>query len=319
MRYLRFVVVAFQCFAAAQQPSKLPVPLWPGSLSEASQKYRDQYVFLNTLGSELIVLLKPSGGGQPHIATVPLHNQIRPTVLVEVAEGREGYRYQYTLSNARTAKESIGSWYLIVPKESFNLTMTHPGKGRDDFWLGSAAVNVAVAKQTELSPETPPGRYAPWFARTIDARIAPGASLSGFQMHSDYRPGFTTGFVGTGDLLDLPQDWPDEVYKQLEFLEDRAIRETPLLAVGPMFPENALVGEVSQNVKLGIQRWIKTGELDRNAAFVQAVIRSLNSKDFGQGAQIAQTPKTSSEKTLAQVVHFSLRMSIPSQCRPWRQ
>jgi hypothetical protein len=149
-----------------------------------------------------------------------------------------------------------------------------------------------------------------WTAENTHARIQPGASLAGFGIQSDYIPGFTSGFLSSGDLLNLPQGWPDEVFKQLRFLEDRSKREVPVLTIGPMFPEATSGEQIGSNVKLGIRRWAEAGLVDTNAPFIQALLNALGNKNAGRGAQINQRPQTPYEEMIAQVVQISLHLEI---------
>jgi hypothetical protein len=191
MKILTVVVfVSFQAFAAAQESSRLPVPVWPGNQAEAAQRYKGQSVFVNPEGTKLIVLL---GGEQSEIAYIPLHKQIRPVVNVSISDNSGDYIYQYTVANEAAAKDPIGTWCIVIPKEPFEITMAHPGVSNDS-WTGAPAT-APVANRSQLGSEFPVGRYALWIAENVTARIEPGSSLSAFAIRSNYLPGFTTGFV----------------------------------------------------------------------------------------------------------------------------
>lgn len=117
MKILTVVVfVSFRAFAAAQESSRIPVPVWPGNQAEAAQRYKGQSVFVNPEGTKLIVLL---GGEQSEIACIPSHKQIRPVVNVSISDNSGDYIYQYTVANEAAAKDPIGTWCIVIPKEPF--------------------------------------------------------------------------------------------------------------------------------------------------------------------------------------------------------
>src|SRR5581483_6872384 len=131
----------------AQAPQTDPVPTWPES-GEIPPGLESQYVFL-TPGKEAVMVLVPEVpgdlAGSKRPVRIPLHNQQVPSIDVsmeelpsarqfrvlttsripspqsslglpspvwETAEGR--YLYQYTISNAPSAKDPIEVWLFVA-------------------------------------------------------------------------------------------------------------------------------------------------------------------------------------------------------------
>ncbi len=262
--------------AAAQQPSapRYPQPpIWPGT-GAPPPGMEHQYVFRTRGGDALIIRVPPGSeyvrSGKPADLRYDLHNRLEPSIVAQMTRSSTGYVFDYTISNAPSAKDAIQMWWLIIPAGSEQLTI----RGSNN-WHGGISV-PAIIRQVEL-PSEPLGRLVMWVQDDISGKVYPGRSQTGFHIESSCRPGFTTALFGSGILVPWDQELPEEVFQQAKFYEDPTSGKVPALTFGPMFCLGATPASIVQNFVAGVARFIELRQLDPNSAFVSDVLSSLQS------------------------------------------
>lgn len=293
-------ILAFCCWLPGAE-EKLPVPLWPED-GRIPPHLQNQYVFLTPDRHAVVVLAPESAeeGGPRRPVRIELHNRIVPNVTACVQESSAGvYLYRYAISNDSAAKDAIERWAVTIPAGTARVKMRPVAGEQHDNWAGAdggpaivpAGVEgraiipgpnghyglIAAAQQYAL-PGAPPGRYARWSRRPDGRAVVAGASRGGFGIESRERPGFTTARFFSGEILgnSIDHNWPEEILKQLSFLDDGKWTEVFSLTLGPMLPPTAPREEAVANFRAGIRRLIETGRLDAKSGFVAEVTEKLN-------------------------------------------
>jgi hypothetical protein len=212
----------------------------------------------------------------------------------------------------KTAKDSIGEWYLIIPGESLDLEVTGPQSHGIAEWSGAPA-RAVLAKQI-MFPSAPVGRYLVWFHQD-EHYVKPGDRLNDFVVKSSYRPGLTTAWVGPGKLVEFDQSWPREIFEQLQLLENRRWREKYVLTVGPMFAPNLPTKDVAERFRSDISEMEKGGWLDATSPFCQEAAKVLNavteSTEPAARPSLAAPPRTPAEQAVAEALRVTLGIQSP--------
>jgi len=330
-----------------QAPSPDPVPTWPES-GQIPLGLENQYVFLTPEKDAVFVLVPEVHGGlagNKKPVRIPLRNQQVPSVIVsmqelpsarafqvlttsrdpspqsslgmpspvwETAYGR--YLYQYTIENAPSAKDAIEVW-LFVASPFARLRGTPPAQSNWGRAIGGAYLPQMPANAPQLELRgAPNGRYITWSSLEEGSGIAPGESLAGFEIVSDYKPGFTTARFKQALFIDqhVPGDWPPEVHAQLDFLRGFGWGLPTLLTFGPMFAPDAPRDEIVPNIRSGIARLIETGRLDPESAFVKEVIAALQETPppDGRESRILSAPSSELEAEIKEALRISLGLEF---------
>jgi hypothetical protein len=305
------VVVAFSAFAFGQEEGTLPT--WPGDREVQAQLDR-QRVFLSEDRASVRVVL--GSGEETKIVEVPLLNRIVPTVkcsMVRVAAGT--YSYTYDVENGHGAKDPIGRWSLVVPMDAESLTQ-HRNVNTSEHW-GSGSAWAPVGRQ--MIPGTPNGRYVVWLANYQENRerpaIRPGQSAGGFELSSNFLPGFTTAYVAHWRYVSLDREWPDEVHAQIaEFWNNPLRRERHLLTFGPQFASTTPVSAIVDHFSRGLETLAEGAALDGNSPFIEEVRAFLSKADVEllphEERIIRYRPRTEFEMELATALQLSLRVRV---------
>jgi len=291
--------------APSQQADAPPVPIWgPGSLVS-----RDGRVFLSGDSHEIVVF-NPGAPGKPdEVIRVPLWNRLAPSVSERIDALSDGQlRYVFRVGNGKEAKDSIGAWTLLLPASDLVGQIVLSPSAPHRKWGGSAMVGGPPATVDQLAlGVVEKGRYLQWFFSDVGGLIAPGESLDGFGVESPRLPGFTTAWFASGKLVEFDQSWPEEVFRQIEKLEDRKWREVYLAAIGPIFGAEEPREAISKNFMLGIRAWIRSGQLRSDSPFVAEAV-DLLSKPPGD-LRTRSLPRTGPERLLASAMNLSLHIS----------
>lgn len=287
-----------------------PVPFWPEA-NRIPANSSEQYVFL-TRDKHTIVVLVPENRemgltGPKKIIKVPIRNDLAPSVSAQVARAPSGnFTYQYTIQNRPSAKDAIGAFTLIVPPSDPNLEVRGLVSNGEASWRGAAPHGPPIAKQA-VFPDAPLGRYLIWFKQDGKV-IQAGGILGGFATQSSYLPGLTTAWFSSGQLVELDQSWPREVFKQLDLLEDRRYREVYAITIGPAFPPQTAKLQIVAELQQQLEELMKAGVLDRSSPFAQEVVKIL--REFHQNPEqqgvLKSRPQNATESAIAAVLRESV-------------
>ncbi len=266
--------------AEAQQPSAphyAPPPVWPGEQALSSAP-ANRYVFVSPERDAVIIRVPPDwahANGKPEIVRYELHNRLRPSIVAQMTIGSSGwYVYNYTVVNDRSAKDAIQLWELIIPA-----TGDQPGLPKisgSDGWNGGHSY-PPIIRQVEL-PDQPLGRVVTWVQDETDRLLAPGRSQTGFRIESSCKPGFTTALFGSGTIPSIDQEYPNEIFTQLDFYNDPTWKFVPALTFGPMFCGETPRAVIVQDMISGIKRSIETGRIKSTSEFAREALAKLNTQ-----------------------------------------
>jgi hypothetical protein len=213
------------------------------------------------------------------------------------------------MKSLRATESAIGGWR---PASDATVHVLSPGIATKPLWGGAGPYierprTTVLARQDALADE--PGlRYITWFFHEEDggARIAPGESLSGFGVDSDYLPGLTTAWFSSGKLVEFDQDWPREIFADLVLLEHPRWRMAPVTTVGPMYPPSTPRDQIAKRLLLNVEQLTKAGLLKPSSPFVAQTLRTLS--EHGSQASPSMTSAASGalEEAISTVMEISL-------------
>ena len=302
----------------AQDDSSYPVPTWPGDRESAAIP-EGKYVFLTPDRHDIIVLVpKDKDLKGPKIPIrVPLKNDLKPSISISVlSSGGLGglFTYQYSLANKRVARDAIGSFTLVVPAQDSSLEVPYVPPVPGHAWPGARA-HAVIASQA-IFPWVPRGRYLHWFQQPERNVVTPGKVIDGFTIKSSFLPGLTTAWLSSGELVNFDQSWPEEIFKQLELLEDFRFRRVFVPTIGPMFtsttPKPLIAGELVKD----LQALVKYGWLRPASLFTKEALRlaqDIVTTNLSARPRAMNTAsQTDTEKAVALAFQISLGIVSPA-------
>ncbi|HXG33185.1 MAG TPA: hypothetical protein VNJ11_07465 [Bryobacteraceae bacterium] len=234
-------------------------------------------------------------------------NEARPVVNVELRRTAEGlFEFHYSVENAPDARNPIGRFNLALEPDDphFDLRQHEPeargwGGVRDITTRPRIAVQVAL-------PGAPNGAYGGWSHWTNF--IYPGQKLSGLVLVASYRPGFTTGYIGSGQHWDLDMELPIEIWDQLGFLNLPEWREQHVLTIGPRYPPTTAPSAIASEFLTGIEQWISSRRLEADSPFVAAARSALERwrRNPNESFEVPRNARTAAERELETALRFTL-------------
>ncbi len=246
--------------------------------------------------------------GKPGIIRYDLHNRLRPAVTVRLSVTHKvNYVYEYAVDNATSASDSIGTWSLVIPSVDGEKPIMSCGE-----WCGGLSF-PPIIRQVEM-PDQPKGRAVMWTRPNGISPIGPSESRRGFRIESSCRPGFTTALFNSGIWVNIDQDLPNEVFKQLEFFNDPTWGNIPVLTFGPMFCAGSSRQAIAGNLISGIKRLLETKRLDPKSEFVRDVLAWLISQpenNPGEAPHAGHSPSGELETEVAKALEWNLSFKIP--------
>lgn len=293
-RTARDVLWIFCLAGALAQPAraqpKVP-PIWPGP-SFDPREGKGQYVYLTPERNAMVVYdpRRVEKGFGARCWLIPLLNEAKPRLSVEIRRTRDGnFEYRYTLDNLPEARTPIGRFDLAGEPDDPHWKVRHRPQGPEEM--------------------TPLGRVVT-VSWSTTRPVAPGALQGGFTILSDFAPALVQAFARAGDLQ-VPDDLPEEVRKQLEVWQAPEWRDRSVWIIGPRypanFPRNVAANEFATVMSvMAIQR-----QLDPDSRFVREAMVQLRALAAGEApfpanlafAALAVTPK---EKQLAEAIRLTL-------------
>lgn len=141
--------------------------------------------------------------------------------------------------------------------------------------------------------------------------------IDGFTLKSSSLPGLTTAWLSSGELVNFDQSWPEEIFKQLELLDDRRFREVFVPTIGPMFtsktPKPLIAGELVKD----LQALVKYGWLRPSSLFTKEALQ--RAQEFARTnlppLAMQTIPQTDTERAVALTFQFSLGIALPVPTR----
>ena len=320
--YLSVTVIAlWSVMTFAQTSLTSPIPLWPVD-GNIPRELDGKFVFLDAATGQLVIAV-PENFGTPDFANAPgrrnvqrfdLNSLVQATVDVTVQETQNKFRYAYRVNNSSRAKHPITNWHLALP--AFE---TGDGASAPANWKASPMRAQASIIRTGLGTNNATGVLLSFFKddpRSVTdpfiSAIHPGGALSGFEIASARKPGFTTAFVRGGQNVnlpsDLPSDLPPEVHQQAAPALAFEFNSQPVLTLGPKFDLTTPNISIVQDFHLGLQRLVQHRLLDRSPA-VQEALSKLETylKNGGSPLQFNEKPAPGLETEILSGMKLSLQ------------
>lgn len=303
---LGFIVAAL----SAQDREAIPVPVWTGT-GTLPPGGAGKYVFLTPDRHTAIVRLPGSGdsaGATAAIIRLPLYNDLKPLIESVVLQESAGqFSYQYSISNGKAATDSIGVFSIIAPPEDTAVAVQPPGLRA--CWAGAPSFS-RIAKQPRF-PLMPAGRFLMW-VRSEGRVIRPGQCLGCFLVRSAFKPGLTTAWVAAAEFPHLVQNWPLEVLREFDFLNDRKWREKDVLVLAPMFAPDTSRAVIVATLTMQLEALKQAGAVDAESPFIRDVLQVLRRlTDDEQRVETWNAPGvTEFERNLSAILRYSLDLGV---------
>ena len=253
---------------------------------------------------------------------VKLQNLSYPEITFHVAQLPDdgGFKYLYRLSNKSGARRPITSWGIMSLKADRSLELAHPTwqTSSTEGTGNSGVVSESGVVENLPGPGVQLGRDHHAFARklvrwttTLDGHpVQAGASLTLFSVTSEFRPGWTTAYVGSDGGVQRPEgEIPAGVEKELNILLRPENYYSPILTIGPQFGPDVGHSWIAGNWHLGIQRMVKQGQLSPDSAYVAELLRSLTQiaqSELNLELNVSSKPAPGMEALLDKIVRMAL-------------
>ncbi len=250
---------------------------------------------------------------------VQLQNLSYPEITFHVAQLVDdgGFNYLYRLSNKSGAQAPITSWGLMIPEADRSLELTHPiwqtssteGTGNSGVVSESGAVENLPGPGVKLRAF--PRKLVRW-TTTLDGHpVQAGASLTLFSVTSEFRPGWTTAYVGSDGGVQRPDEGeiPAGVEKELNILLRPENYYSSILTIGPQFGPDVGHSWIAGNWNLGIQRMVQQRQLLPDSAYVAELLRSLAQiaqSELNLELSVSSKPSPGMEALLDRIVRMAL-------------
>ena len=250
---------------------------------------------------------------------VVLGNRSLPEIGVDVAARPEegAFDYAYRVSNGSEAIAAITTWGLMTPAADRTKRLTHP------LWPIAAAtqsnrvatVSARKGTQTGVWPLLSSGgtELSRWRAAADRFAIQAGSSLSLFKVRSNFRPGWTTAYVGSDDTIEIPQQpLPAAVRAGLEILSRAEYYYTAVLTMGPKFEPGTDRTWIAGDWHLGIQNLIAANQLSAASPYVAELLNALiriaaSAPEARVPLKVGSTPNRAMEALVDKAVRMALQ------------
>jgi hypothetical protein len=259
-----------------------------------------------------------AGPGPLRIGHYPLLRNVEPVVLLTVASAGGTYKYAYSVADGPKAKQSIDQWTIIIPEQAAGSSDIKFPAG----WFG-------VLQSDRIFKVRNPdwiknGAAAVWSFEKAEQVIQPGGALTGFELDTDLRPGFTIAYFRKAESIDAQvaasgcgvssncAGIPKPVREQLDPLLQVEYNSKTVVTLGPKFDKSADDKAVAADFIKGITTLSSTGELDPNSDFVKSAVMELKkvqSNGNGTTAKPTAPAKTPVETEILAAMKISLGAS----------
>lgn len=310
--------------ASIEAISALLEELPPGRERKVAQKLLYELVGERLQGfcndSQTGAFLAASSGGLGSRSTelrIVLGNRSVPEIEVDVTAlpNNGGFGYVYRVTNKTYARAPIATWGLMTSKADHGIKMTHP------IWQVVPSVRqsnrvriIAVRENTEISLRpvlsTAERHFSRWTTPLVQHAIQAGSSLSLFTVTSDYRPGWTTAYVGSRDTIRIPDlSISKEITAGLEVLSRLENYYSSVLTIGPKFGPDIDRSWIAGDWHLGIQMMIAHGLLSANSRYVSELLSSLSriaQSEVRINFEVDRKPSDGMESVIDKIVRMAL-------------
>lgn len=293
----------------ARSAGRSPTPVLPPS---GQPHIEGQFVYLGPTVHELTVfypLRTPDGtlAGYQKTVRIPLPNGVDPRITAELGRNPDGtFSYHYVVANLSGARQALGQWSIPVPAGVGSV-------GGPQGWrvMGDRLAETSYQPQgaEQMSPQ-PPVVTLTWSA---GRPVAPGGIQSGFTIRSRFAPALIPAFAAAGELQ-VPDDLPEEVRKQLEPWRQPESCQRRVWVIGPRYPASFPRAVVANEFGVALDIMANEGELDASSRFVREAIVQLQSLARAEGPGLAAAAElgflslavTAREKELAEAIRLAL-------------
>ena len=315
-----------------------PVPAYPES-GEIPEKLQHRLQFLDEEKGELIVSfpenqrrfweLDPGQEiqGNRVVERVPLRIAACPSLNVAIYQPGDsrtrGHVYRYKLHNRLQARQAISRLRipLRLDREAmpvFGLVRPH-GWGVDDSdgprgsveeRLGDLSYSWGDAYREQLRPSLLRRRLN-WYSKLTKYRLASGASMEPFGFTTPAQPGIVRAYIqGSWKGFGHAANWPWELKHQIGTFYDEN-NSLSISTIGPKFPPDADRRWIASDFLDSLDELIQTGELPGESAFLQELLRRLQTVAEGDGGAVdpafwPSKPETDFQAEILMAVRLSL-------------
>jgi hypothetical protein len=303
-----------QALLWAQQGPTPQVQPWPQD-NKPPQDLQGNYVFLNQPADQIVVVIPGTLRGQPdqppEIVRMVFNNRFDPQVKVSLVQPEpHRYRYLYSFSNGRAAKDAVADWTIVAPCQDPQFAYDTPPAG----WHCGKAPS-GLARQFALPHISGLACHATCY---MDSPHPPGSAASQVTLVSGHKPGLTTASAG-GVYPPFPVqfDWPDVILSQLSNLGDAAWSKKHVVTVGPRFTQETPIPAMASDFLQGLNELIRTGRLADDSRFVRdlkTILTQISEDNRGQiSYRIGSSPSTDLEGEILSAVRLSLGLDPPAR------
>jgi hypothetical protein len=296
--------------------SDFPVPAWPAK-GVALADLNGKYVYVDLAKNEYVVTY-PENLGTDAFAQTPgplrtnryeLLRNVTPTVSVAVTPVGPRYRYAFTVENGPSAKQSIDQFIMVLPEK-------HGTSGLK----GPAGWHSLIQRGRTFKLRNPEwisnGAAAIWSFQKNDQVIQPGSSKTGFEIESEFRPGFTVAYLRKAESVDVKVatqgNVPKDVKDQMDLLLSLEFNSRTVLVIGPKFDGTVTDHTIAADFIQGIFTLARSGVLELNSEFVRSTLNELTGIQpvgSASGIKLAVAPRSAAEIQIASALKASLRLN----------
>jgi hypothetical protein len=283
-----------------------PSPVLPPS---GQPNQEGQFVYLGPTVHELTLFYPMRGPdgrllGYSKAVRVPLVNGVAPDISTEVRRNSDGrFSYRFIVANLPEARQAIRHWSLPV-RAGVGAVAAPAG------WQWAADGPTEASYRPQGPEEMTPLRRRVTVSWSTTRPVAPGASQGGFTIVSEFAPALVQAFARAGDLQ-VPDDLPEEVRKQLEVWQAPEWRDRSVWIIGPRYPANFPRTVAANEFATIMSLMASQRQLDPDSRFVREAMVQLRALAAGEApfpanlafAALAVTPK---EKQLAEAIRLTL-------------
>lgn len=275
---IRIAVLRVTCTAAltlsatAQQPVAKamlsPIPAYPVD-GQIPDELRNHFVFLDFARNQIVVSYADvSAVGGRRVLRFDRPSNGEPSIKSSVSLVADGaYTYKYSLQNGTGAGASLKSFSIVVAKDDTNLNSRHPLWNRD-------SARPEIARAGAVRPEALMTWNSP-----ASAVLATGATLPGFEIVSDFRPGLTIALTeSAGEKVltsEIAATLPEAVQDQLSIILKPELNAAQVMTVGPRFAPGDPKSIIAMDFHSGLNKLAILGPLEPTSPFVSGALQAL--------------------------------------------
>ena len=287
-------------FSETHSPS--PVPIWSGK-GPTPKSYGKRRVFLSPDEHSVILLWPEQNGSESRVQRLALHNEIYPSLRVEIKQNSGAFVYTYDLENGKESKDSINTFSIVIYPDR-NL------QAGAELWRGMKSTAI-VGKRIGI-PGAPDGGLVLW--SSPDAQPLLPGKVTKFTLTSEASPGFTMAATEHYPHLGLTDEWPEQILDELEPVLTPSWIDQHIVTFGPRYRSDESPSHIAADYASGIRELIRKGQLQPNSSFVKEVIAGLAPISRGSSVRfvVTEKPQSDLEKEMLNALQLSLHITAKS-------